>query len=69
MARVTKVFDPEKKLPFWYLDFDGDRYGPFSTRQEALDFGDGETSDEECAAKRIGLAPLAGEPLPHQSKR
>ena len=42
--RVVKQFDPEKGLPFWYLEFDGKKYGPFSTSEEALAF-----DDRECA--------------------
>lgn len=55
--RVVKAFDPAKGLPFWYLDFDGDRYGPFSTEEEAYDFDDAERSDEEVAAKLVGPSP------------
>jgi hypothetical protein len=47
MARIVKEFDTVKKLPFWYLEFDGDRYGPFSTRQDADDYQDKEFGPED----------------------
>lgn len=40
--KVTKEFNREKGLPFWYLEFDGERYGPFSTREEAHAWDDRE---------------------------
>ena len=44
MAHIEKEFDPKRGLPFWYLVFDGKRYGPFSTREEADDYQDREVN-------------------------
>lgn len=46
-GRVVKSFDREKGLPFWWVEFDGDTFGPFSTREEAWAYIDGESTDEE----------------------
>lgn len=51
MAQILKQFDREKGLPFWYVDFDGDRYGPFSTREEAVAYLDNDNSD--CSDKLV----------------
>ena len=45
--RITKQFDREKGLPFWYLEFDGERYGPFSTQEEAYAWDDREVPQGE----------------------
>jgi hypothetical protein len=45
MAQVVKTFNKEKGLPYWYVEFDGDRYGPFSTSEEAHDFLDNDEND------------------------
>lgn len=58
MARIVKQFDKAKGLLFWYLDFDGDRYGPFSTSQEAHDYQDKEFGpDDRDDEKLLGPAP------------
>lgn len=57
MARILKEFDRSKGLPFWYVDFDGDRYGPFSTRKEAFAYLDND--DADCSDKRHPPSPPA----------
>lgn len=47
MARVVKTFDPEKGLPFWYVEFDGDKYGPFSTSEEAHAYLDNDEDNND----------------------
>lgn len=51
--RVTKQFDREKGLPFWYLEFDGEKYGPFSTREEAYAWDDREVPTGEVVDPKL----------------
>jgi hypothetical protein len=40
----------------WWLEFDGELYGPFRTAEQALEFDDREHTDEEVEAKRMKSA-------------
>jgi hypothetical protein len=51
------------QLNGWYLEFDGETYGPFRTPEEALAFDDQEHTDAEVAAK------LVKRPTEHERNR